>query len=131
MRISDWSSDVCSSDLRRPVPNARPWLFSRDESGWWRIDRDAVGLEILVGVELEVDARDVLVIERVRIAIMGDLAPIFAAEFGNLAHPGLAADGDIAVSALAVIDMRAMEVRQTPRLNSSHYCDTRMPPSAR
>src|SRR3546814_20973689 len=55
----------------RPVPNARSWLFSRDESGWWRIDRDAVGLEILVGVELEVDARDVLVIERVRIAIMG------------------------------------------------------------
>src|SRR3546814_3614730 len=87
----------------RPVPNARSWLFSRDESGWWRIDRDAVGLEILVGVELEVDARDVLVIERVRIAIMGDLAPIFAAEFGNLAHQGLAADGDIEVSALAEI----------------------------
>src|SRR3546814_18162762 len=107
MRISDLSSDVCSSDLceRRPVPNARSWLFSRDESGWWRTDRDAVGLEILVGVELEVDARDVLVIERVRIAIMGDLAPIFAADFGNLAHKGLSAEGDIEVSDLVVIAM--------------------------
>src|SRR3546814_12955987 len=82
---------------RRPVPNARSWLFSRDESGWWRIDRDAVGLEILVGVELEVDAREVLVIERVRIAIMGDHAPIFAAKFSKLAHLGPAASGAQAV----------------------------------
>src|SRR3546814_7924867 len=41
---------------------------------------------------------------------MGDLAPIFAAEFGNLAHQGLAADGGIEVSALAVIYMRDMDV---------------------
>src|SRR3546814_15474383 len=54
----------------RPVPNARSWLFSRDESGWWRIDRDAVGLEIPAGVELEVDARDVLAITRERKSVV-------------------------------------------------------------
>src|SRR3546814_9513141 len=27
MRISDWSSDVCSSDLRRPARPARSWGY--------------------------------------------------------------------------------------------------------
>src|SRR3546814_12150638 len=33
MRISDWSSDVCSSDLRPPVAQRR-WTMPAHESGW-------------------------------------------------------------------------------------------------
>src|SRR3546814_16924636 len=36
MRISDWSSDVCSSDLAIDFPSTSTlWLF-RDESGEWK-----------------------------------------------------------------------------------------------
>src|SRR3546814_9108726 len=46
MRISDWSSDVCSSDLAKPYAYlARPWELGKTES----IDvMDAVGCNIRV-----------------------------------------------------------------------------------
>src|SRR3546814_2554764 len=35
MRISDWSSDVCSSDLRQPNSTSQTWRFRLDESLPW------------------------------------------------------------------------------------------------
>src|SRR3546814_2483950 len=35
LRISDWSSDVCSSDLRQRQPN-HSWLAKRGRSETWR-----------------------------------------------------------------------------------------------
>src|SRR3546814_2274341 len=39
MRISDWSSDVCSSDLRSPACRAAPGKRARGRHGSWRADR--------------------------------------------------------------------------------------------
>src|SRR3546814_3607386 len=33
MRISDWSSDVCSSDLQESRPGARCWMLDRRKAG--------------------------------------------------------------------------------------------------
>src|SRR3546814_19580077 len=62
MRISDWSSDVCSSDLARPAPRSRSrrrgcpssiqgrWFRCRGRSGAWV---GVVSLELEIGTRLQ------------------------------------------------------------------------------
>src|SRR3546814_9329462 len=45
MRISDWSSDVCSSDLVHPVKRVAPW-WSLDRS---RLDKVSARLRAVTG----------------------------------------------------------------------------------
>src|SRR3546814_17229709 len=45
MRISDWSSDVCSSDLTANVGDAR--VKGAEADAWWR---PAAGLDIRAGI---------------------------------------------------------------------------------
>src|SRR3546814_20967181 len=44
MRISDWSSDVCSSDLRRAVLNGTGKFHGRD----FRCRSDAIGRQVIM-----------------------------------------------------------------------------------
>src|SRR3546814_5731772 len=87
MRISDWSSDVCSSDLvrRRRGQHDQVNLVDRNagirECGARRIQRQ-VGRLLVIG------------------------------------------------SDMTLVDAGAFEGRKRTRLNSSHYCATRMPSSA-
>src|SRR3546814_18102469 len=51
MRISDWSSDVCSSDLYTSVSELKA-LLGKSSSGPWRLFEPAYGND-LVGIESE------------------------------------------------------------------------------
>src|SRR3546814_4022989 len=108
MRISDWSSDVCSSDLAALeveiglsiVPVAPPAGAHEDRIA--ASDRDACDARRL----LQVGSRD-LVARR----------------------PGVGADMAGHVEQDAAAEDRWQD-RKSTRLNSSHSCATRMPSSA-
>src|SRR3546814_1338839 len=53
MRISDWSSDVCSSDLAADHEGQRARVRRGDAARHWRVDRD----EALGGRRFDVRAR--------------------------------------------------------------------------
>src|SRR3546814_2479891 len=73
LRISDWSSDVCSSDLARPAPRSRSrrrgcpssiqgrWFRCRGRSGAWV---GVVNLELEIGTRLQHGPGDGLEIDR-------------------------------------------------------------------
>src|SRR3546814_17217279 len=55
MRISDWSSDVCSSDLYQPATYTCSWLFmsqdrSRDMLHWGMIGSTMTAISIVAAV---------------------------------------------------------------------------------
>src|SRR3546814_5396936 len=106
MRISDWSSDVCSSDL-----------FG-----------DAGGR--LVYTKLY-EAFFV----QVKIAVFGAFClsfPIIANQLWAFVAPGLYAKQKKALLPFLIATpfLFAMGDRKSTRLNSSHYCASRMPSSA-
>src|SRR3546814_2179027 len=113
MRISDWSSDVCSSDLLIVAPNERK-------------------VRIEVGYGLEGDLPDATA----NAIITNEILPAFRQ--GD--YPaGIAAGVDAIILAIegAYQPMERRESRGFPpvdrkstRLNSSHYCASRMPSSA-
>src|SRR3546814_2012831 len=118
MRISDWSSDVCSSDLdiggRISGQRARDLVQRILE----------LGLDV-VAVEGEGDRRGHVQDDLVTLANHLDAGAgrAFAKLAFLLVHVGAdRAAGDRA-------DARA-EDRKSTRLNSSHYCASRMPSSA-
>src|SRR3546814_5839559 len=125
MRISDWSSDVCSSDL----------LFERAGCGRGLLDQRGVLLRDLVHRrDCLVDLLDAGALFLRRGADLGhDVGDAFHAGddlfhglAGLLDEPGAVADllDRIADPPLDLLD------RKSTRLNSSHQCAPRMPPSA-
>src|SRR3546814_1705812 len=105
MRISDWSSDVCSSDLDGDVSLAR---HHRRVDHVHRVEhRRQQAAERYLGERPGVEVGDVaLVLDgHLRQAGVGEL-PCEAAEL------------------LGELD------RKSTRLNSSHYCESRMPSAA-
>src|SRR3546814_14469 len=140
MRISDWSSDVCSSDLT--APRARG--LQAGEGGRQRPDRRDAGGESGVGAIIA--QRKSPADRSVGLFCLAGLAArLFAAaeqveqegehvdeveievqrpHHHRLAHEVGAADHEInALDLLRIID------RKSTRLNSSHSCASRMPPS--
>src|SRR3546814_2784774 len=117
MRISDWSSDVCSSDLfdhherwaNVPSHRALAMLRGRNE-------------EILM-LEIEVDADDVSTLKPAEKMI----ADAFA-----IPVSGTAADAWLLEVAQCTwrVKLSFSLDRKSTRLNSSHQCATRMPSSA-
>src|SRR3546814_5308920 len=105
MRISDWSSDVCSSDLDRDLVAAGVG----DGVVFVRRDQDAgaagTGMHAAGGAEAETLA---VAFEQL---VLGDF---------QFAVP----DALYAPQAAVVVD------RKSPSLNSSHYCAPRLPSSA-
>src|SRR3546814_1845869 len=109
MRISDWSSDVCSSDLGGSVPPSRPALTAQAFR-----DVEADGVD-----EAGLDLR------RDRLPEIGKLAGKLALDLGpgQLALEGPQAAGavgdDVAVRRREG-DRRRLGDRKSTRLNSSH-----------
>src|SRR3546814_6020277 len=106
MRISDWGSDVCSSDLASDRSIDMPtlvlirhgqsaWNLENRFTGWWDVDVTEKGAE-------EARAAGKLMAER-----------------------GL--DFDCCFTS---VQTRAIQDRKSKRLNSSHYCEPRLPTSA-
>src|SRR3546814_6110684 len=113
MRISDWSSDVCSSDLSGRRPSLRQHGL---------LARGRVGIDVPPRSPLDKGparrlARGSLLKEEVE--EVGQFDRRLARDF---------ADPRVAVPD-PVCTLRAGD-RKSPRLNSSHYCATRMPSSA-
>src|SRR3546814_6385741 len=96
MRISDWSSDVCSSDLHAGHHRGDGHVRGGDARTAEAVEGDAAGGDVVAGVE-------------------GGHAPEVAALGADL-H--------------ARAPHHVVEDRKSTRLNSSHYCATRMTSSA-
>src|SRR3546814_6911950 len=101
MRISDWSSDVCSSDLvERSGTGRRQWRRSCFW-GWWSIAQAAVGAD------------------RVVVPTPGfDQHLCFGKGVENLAVEQFVAKRPIEAFVVAVLPVR--RDRKSTRLNSSH-----------
>src|SRR3546814_5892124 len=105
MRISDWSSDVCSSDLQSLTPYVGLCLI--EAAPWEQLTRlfDASRCSALALVRNNLDF----------------ISGIFKRRtIGNIEHP---------VVWVAVIRTPNLD-RQSTRLNPSHYCAARIPASA-
>src|SRR3546814_9356493 len=121
MRMSDWSSDVCSSDLTADVEGAH------GELGAGLADR------------LRGDHADRLA--DVHLGAAGEIAPVAGAAHAahRFAHQRGADEDRVDAGALDVVDLLFRDQRaafdddvdrKSTRLNSSHYCAYRMPSSA-
>src|SRR3546814_1292954 len=67
MRISDWSSDVCSSDLLlHPIHRGGAIVDFPDLVGFAGIIKDTLGGGRLTGIDMRHDADIAIVLERMR-----------------------------------------------------------------
>src|SRR3546814_4251594 len=108
MRISDWSSDVCSSDLlAAAVAETVAERLTEDEAGNVAVIRGAM-LDHLAAQQPGSELHSL-----------------------RLALASLAADADVVLD-LHCDDQALMPLldRKSTRLNSSHQCASRMPSSA-
>src|SRR3546814_2174950 len=122
MRISDWSSDVCSSDLRLGTfRQIRDAVFDRvvgEQLGVQRV-RHAVAVR-RAGRILRI-AEQMVLIER-RAVDLGGGEIHFAGLYVRVTQLG-----DLLVGRRRVV---VATDRKSTRLNSSHSCASRMPSSA-
>src|SRR3546814_3131027 len=122
MRISDWSSDVCSSDLL-PATDVCAWALRRS-CAWPAVRLNATGRPLaghcdritgsaiqLLTIAAHFEASDRAVVNLIR--------PIHQAHCAEMCIGARKAE--------VVADARAD--RQSKRLNSSHSCGSRMPSS--
>src|SRR3546814_9693166 len=113
MRISDWSSDVCSSDLRFSLEDAKPDLNlvepagagGREVKGDVRMRGEPV-LVFLVGAQVVQDDVDL---------------PVSGLVCNDLVHEGLKVGPLLGLGGLAADDARGnLQDRKSTRLTSSH-----------
>src|SRR3546814_1220865 len=126
MRISDWSSDVCSSDLP----------FFRNPALCRQLEALLPGF----GDDVDHAGDRIRAIDRGRAArddlhpvdeIVGDAAEADAIGLGAVRHcaPPVDQDERAAVAERSQVDRRKPLDRKSTRLTSSHYCALRMPSS--
>src|SRR3546814_9098677 len=110
MRISDWSSDVCSSDLTDPIPQLTRandlTIVRHHPGGLVQLSCQFNGMDMMESIFHTADAR--------RVAVALETTSEAATELSNLFEQDGFGFGD----------------RKSTRLNSSHSCAPRMPPSA-
>src|SRR3546814_10338429 len=116
MRISDWSSDVCSSDLRRRAIIVGFRIGAVDQ-GPDLADTGipAVGRE---QAELRIDLVDALAVIGAAAQDDGRIPEIERTVELEVDHPGEPAFGQVGGLRLEAVDAR--EDRKSTRLNSSH-----------
>src|SRR3546814_8971035 len=123
MRISDWSSDVCSSDLLiQLIPSEERLLTIEDTRELLVPHRNAVHLlyskdgqgQAKVGAKHLLEASLRMRPDRILLQELRDGTAIFYLRNVNSGHPG----------SITTVD------RKSTRLNSSHSCASRMPSSA-
>src|SRR3546814_4366620 len=117
MRISDWSSDVCSSDLQLGLTLftlVRGRLVATDEAPALFVEVSEI-VERLTSLQKTVSNIRNVGGGHIRLGVVPSLglhvAPLAIARFRKL-HPQVTFD---------------VQARQSTRLNSSHYCASRMP----
>src|SRR3546814_5031339 len=119
MRISDWSSDVCSSDLSG-IRRKRRRMFRPADFPDQRRTRHL----LFVGIDIAVGRRQPQPFGRVRLQRrLYTPSPALAGGVGGGGKEGEGVED--------VDDLVLQPDRKRTRLNSSHSCAYRMPPSAR
>src|SRR3546814_2783873 len=124
MRISDWSSDVCSSDLKAGLiePTERTAsgyrVYEACDVHTLRFIRRARDLGFLVK-----QIQELLALWRDRGRERTDVGAVASAHIRRLRDK-------IAAMQSMVATLDELVDRKSPRLNSSHYCATRMTSSA-
>src|SRR3546814_1600161 len=118
MRISDWSSDVCSSDLAAPQVHYRSALIEGVEIAY-REAGDPARPAVLLLHGFPTSSH-----------MFRELIPALAERYHVLApdYPGLRASAMPSVESFDY-SFDTSSPKST-RLNSSHYCASRMPSSA-
>src|SRR3546814_7650045 len=121
MRISDWSSDVCSSDLAR---------------GDWteKVEGIEAGADDYLAKPFQMGE----LVARVRGLVRrgaGKLSPVIEIGRLRLDTVRMSASFDGAPARISPLEFRLLDYlahqdRKSTRLNSSHYCASRMPSSA-
>src|SRR3546814_5818203 len=109
MRISDWSSDVCSSDLQKA------WIQERIEGRDKEVQFTEQGKKAILNKLIE-----------------GEIFERFChMKFTGTKRFGLEG-GEALIPAMEAIIKRGGQLgdRKSTRLNSSHYCASRMPSAA-
>src|SRR3546814_4519863 len=123
MRISDWSSDVCSSDLERSVFDARgeivqPYTDHSQKSFALPAQTREYNVEFWpIGNRFQAG-------HRLRLYLLGAATYSIPAPNLNLVSVGGDTPSRLLLPVLPGRD------RKSTRLNSSHYCASRMPSSA-
>src|SRR3546814_1850424 len=124
MRISDWSSDVCSSDLdEEEFHHALPRLLDH-----WTVRADFLSISRRECAAGQRFGWPRLHFNETHAAIARDGQPLMIAEARNFLARQLTclkhgrACGDF--------QFYTIDDRQSTRLNSSHYCASRIPSSA-
>src|SRR3546814_9799766 len=118
MRISDWSSDVCSSDLGRGIVI----LADRHGADARDVDEGQAAL-FRPGIELLLNFLAVALRSRV----LGDLHAGVAQAEDHVARRDPAVAAEEADQILPGIATEPAADRKSTRLNSSHSCASRMP----
>src|SRR3546814_6364909 len=109
MRISDWSSDVCSSDLQRGKQGAE---FHRQV---------VVLFRLAAGAQQARPAVDVPADDEDAVPRLQKGAPHGEEVVGGVdQHAGAAAAGDAPAGIVLLEDLRSVLDRKSKRLNSSH-----------
>src|SRR3546814_1032709 len=129
MRISDWSSDVCSSDLPQLQENIRAGDRGNGAS---RLHHQSVDHLEGLGGRLTIEGSDdnVLELRPVQKASVIFLAEVRVAAGVRVPSPDEVWIVDVFEHPRRGHSEAAFGDRKSTRLNSSHYCASRMPSSA-
>src|SRR3546814_975084 len=126
MRISDWSSDVCSSDLEHRARVERGGDHEEDDQAQDHVDhRDQVDLRVVLGAAAADAHARVSPATPLRRGGCGDRWRRAAAPPRAPCRPGSCRCGYGNGGGTSMPAPR--RDRKSTRLNSSHYCASRMP----
>src|SRR3546814_3310452 len=114
MRISDWSSDVCSSDLLKQTERANAMLSRLSSFLRYTLANEPTA-NVTLAQEVET-LKLYLEIEKMR--------------FEERLRPRFDIDPKVEKARLPSLLMQPLVDRKSTRLNSSHSCASRMPSSA-
>src|SRR3546814_4575431 len=132
MRISDWSSDVCSSDLVNTDPDY-PLVPPVGRSGRRETSRQAYGVDAVNEFDpIFEDVYDFCEVQGIDIDTLTHESGAAQMEMNfNHGDPLLLADQAFLFKrTVREAAMRRQVDRKSTRLKSSHYCASRMPSSA-
>src|SRR3546814_14720855 len=138
LRISDWSSDVCSSDLGQPIRaleiadwplSGLPWIgfWLKELISWGTLDPVAAFLlargDAVDRPQAELDAKAYYAGRPARAAANALLDPRPSSAGVESRQPALAARIAPSTTAIAVDSVRPVEAHQNPRQDVSHTAE--------
>src|SRR3546814_6911720 len=123
MRISDWSSDVCSSDLRRGKPDRASAVSHRLLIGLARFGAGALRQPPAHHV---IESRHALRQRFGRLSRKAFQIPLILRDEEEVGGRMRAIEATELLD-IGKLHAQQLQDRKSTRLNSSHYCESRMP----